>query len=214
MSRTLLELVNADLGYPGETVLRQLSLTLNGADFLTLVGENGCGKSTLLRSLLGILPPLRGRMTRATGLRLGYVPQQLQLDSLFPFSVAEVVAMGQARGPKPPQRLKELDWQRVEEGLRTVDMQAHASKQFSRLSGGQKQRVLLARSIMQPVDLLLLDEPTAGIDPDAEKTILNTVAELHRHGTGVVLVTHHPQTVSQLQTKVLNLSEVANEWKR
>jgi ABC-type Mn2+/Zn2+ transport system ATPase subunit len=210
MSDTLLELVDADLGYPGATVLRQLNLSLTGADFLTLIGENGCGKSTLLRSLLGILPPLRGSLSRAPGLRLGYVPQQLQLDSLFPFSVAEVVAMGQARGPKPPQRLKEADWQRVDLGLQTVNMQAHASKQFSQLSGGQKQRVLLARSIMQPVDLLLLDEPTAGIDAEAEITILKTVAELHRNGTGVVLVTHHPQTVAQVQTKVLNLSEVAN----
>lgn len=206
MSQPLVHIDQGDLGHPGQVVLADFSLTVERGDFLTLVGENGCGKSTLLRSMLGILPPLRGKVEIASGLRLGYVPQQLQLDPLFPFTAAEVVAMGAARGPKPPRGLKEAEWQKVNEKLEEVSMQNHGKRLFSQLSGGQKQRVLLARALMQPVDLLLLDEPTAGIDAEAERTILNTVAALHAAGTAIVLVTHHPDTVEQVQTRVLDLS--------
>jgi ABC-type Mn2+/Zn2+ transport system ATPase subunit len=206
MTDLLLEIKGGDLGYPGTVVLTDFDLQIHRGDFLTLVGENGCGKSTLVRSLLGILPPLGGQVQTADGVRLGYVPQQLQLDPLFPFTASEVVAMGLARGPRPPRRLKSSDWLAVAAKLQMVKMDQHGSKLFSQLSGGQKQRVLLARALMQPVDLLLLDEPTAGIDAEAEKTILHTVATLHQEGTSVVLVTHHPQTVASLQTRQLNLT--------
>ncbi len=207
MSQTLVRIDQGDLGHPGLVVLADFSLTIQRGAFLTLVGENGCGKSTLIRSVLGILPPKRGRFEIAKGLRMGYVPQQLQLDPIFPFSAAEVVAMGLARGPKPPRPLKKAEWSRVSECLAEVGMERHQAKLFSQLSGGQKQRVLLARALMQPVDLLLLDEPTAGIDAEAERAILKTVSELHSNGTTIVMVTHHPQTVQGLQTDVLDLTK-------
>ena len=206
MSDLLLQIEQSDLGYPGSVVLAGFELAITRGDFLTLVGENGCGKSTLLRSMLGILPPLTGKVEQAPGLRIGYVPQQLQLDPLFPFSVSEVVAMGLARGPNPPKRLSSDQWLQVNAQLDGVNMAQHSSKLFSQLSGGQKQRALLARALMQPVDLLLLDEPTAGIDSHTEKTILQIVASLHASGTTVVLVTHHPQNVVDVQTRTINLS--------
>ncbi|RMH02521.1 MAG: metal ABC transporter ATP-binding protein [Planctomycetota bacterium] len=190
--RPLVALRGATLGYRGAPVLREVDLEVAAGDFLAVVGDNGSGKSTLLRSLLGVLPPLAGDLEREPGLRLGYVPQQLALDPRFPASVEEVARMGLWRRGRSFRRESREDLARVREALERVGLADRAAQAFATLSGGQKQRVLLARALVSAPDLLLLDEPTSGVDARATAAIHACLDELRAAGVGLVLVTHHP----------------------
>lgn len=186
---SLLALAAADLGYNGRPVLRGVDLAVERGDYVAVLGANGSGKSTLLRTLIGVLPPLSGSRRPAAGLRLGYVPQQLDLDPSFPASAADVVAMGLYRDLGA---LRRVPGSRVQEALAAVDLADAACRPFGSLSGGQRQRVLLARALAGRPDLLLLDEPTAGVDARASALILDHLDALHAGGLALVLVTHHP----------------------
>lgn len=189
MSR--LSLVDANLGYrAGENILHNVNLSVEKGDFLLLAGANGTGKSTLVRSLLGVLPLLRGRLEVAPDLVMGYVPQQLQLDAGFPASVFNVVEMGLWR--QGIQLRSEERRQRVMSVLELVSMSARSDQLFGRLSGGQKQRVLLARSLVLQPNFLLLDEPVSGVDARATSIVLELLKEQMLSGTSIVLVSHQP----------------------
>ena len=197
MSEAAITLQSAALGYPGLRVLDEVDLVVRAGQVLAIVGDNGSGKSTLLRTLAGILPPRAGRRVVQAGLRIGYVPQQAQLDAVFPYTVEEVIAQGLARAPGPP-RTQRGAHPAVQAALERAGLADRGTRRFGDLSGGQKQRALLARATVQSVDLLLLDEPTAGVDHQAEERMHSTLAELAAAGTGVVLVTHHPEAWEEL----------------
>lgn len=199
MTLPFLCLQAATLGYPGVAVLHEVDLNFEGGHATAIVGPNGAGKSTLLRSLVGVTAPLQGRREASPGLRLGYVPQQASLDPTFPFTVKEVVAQGLASGPGRV-RAAGAQMERVRVALEEVGLWDRAQRAFSELSGGQKQRVLLARATVQPVDLLLLDEPTAGVDHDAQERIRASLQRQVEAGTGVLLVTHNPTAWASLVT--------------
>ncbi len=188
----LLSLRDASLGYGGTRVLDGVELELRRGDFLAVVGDNGSGKSTLLRTLLGVLPLLAGEERRASGLRLGYVPQQLALDPRFPVCAEEVVRMGLWRGRAAFRVERAADQERVRAALERVGMEHRAGEGFGTLSGGQKQRVLLARALVSAPNLLLLDEPTSGVDARATASIHRLLDELQAEAIAQVLVTHHP----------------------
>ncbi|MBC8330129.1 MAG: metal ABC transporter ATP-binding protein [Planctomycetes bacterium] len=190
--RVLISLRRAALGYAGARVLDGVDLVLRRGEFLAVVGDNGSGKSTLLRSLLGVLPVLAGEESRSPDLRLGYVPQQLALDPRFPVCAEEVVRMGLWRGRRALGRESAEDRRAVQRALERVGMQGHSGDGFGTLSGGQKQRVLLARALVSEANLLLLDEPTSGVDARAAASIHQLLDELHAEGVALVLVTHHP----------------------
>ena len=192
MSEAAITLQGAALGYPGFRVLDGVDLVVHAGQVLSIVGDNGSGKSTLLRTLAGILPLRAGQRRARAGLRIGYVPQQAQLDAVFPYTVEEVIAQGLARAPGLP-RSPRGSHPEVTRTLQQAGLEDRRKRCFGDLSGGQKQRALLARATVLPVDLLLLDEPTAGVDRRAEERMHGTLAELAAAGTGVVLVTHHPE---------------------
>ncbi len=207
MSDPLVNLRDVSLGYEGRPVLQHVSLTIERGEFLALLGPNGAGKTTLLRGMLGLIPVLAGtieygfdRLARPPG----YVPQRETLDPIFPLTAFEVVLMGTyARLPllRPVGRRERA---RADACLEQVGLAALGGQPFWALSGGQKQRVLIARALAVEPEILLLDEPTAGVDVAAEEVILDVIARLNReHALTVGLVCHHlPRIRSLVHTAI------------
>lgn len=187
--RDLIVLDGVTASYGGEAVLRDVDLDLGSGDFVGIVGPSGSGKSTLLRVVLGAVRPVVGTMTRAPGTRVGYVPQVEQINWDFPVTVAECVLMSRIRGRIAPwaSRQEKADVARVLDRLGIGDL---ADRHIRALSGGQQQRVFLARALLSEPDLLLLDEPTSGVDVRTRHEILHLLGELHGDGLGIVLTTH------------------------
>jgi ABC-type Mn2+/Zn2+ transport system ATPase subunit len=192
----LLRLEAADFGYQGRPVVRGASLAVRPGEFVALVGSNGSGKTTLLRGLLGFLPPLAGRRSQRAGLRVGYVPQRETLDPLYPLTAHQVTRLGTWRDLPFWRMAGTRERARAREALVACHADGFASRRYAELSGGQRQRVLLARALATDPELLLLDEPTAGIDPAGEQEILLLLRGLRdARGISVWMVTHHLHTV-------------------
>jgi zinc transport system ATP-binding protein len=189
------------------------SLAIRRDEFVVLLGSNGSGKTTLLRGLLGFLPPLAGRVVRRPDLRVGYVPQRETLDPLYPLSAFDVVRLG-AWGDLPfwrPSGARERA--RTRDALAACCAGDLARRRYAALSGGQRQRVLLARALATQPDLLLLDEPTAGIDPQAEATILDLLSKLRaERGLSIWMVTHHVAAMAGRADRALVISGGRLRW--
>jgi ABC-type Mn2+/Zn2+ transport system ATPase subunit len=179
------------LGYGRRPVLTDLSFRIPEGDFLGLVGPNGAGKTTILRAILGSLSPLSGTITRADGLRFGYVPQRDQVDYNFPLKVVDVVLMGRYDRVGLARRPGKHDRARAHAALEHVGIAQLADEPLSALSGGQRQRALIARALVGEPNILILDEPTNGMDLVSTTQILALVRELHEHdGLTVLMVSH------------------------
>ena len=178
-------------GYGDQTVVRDVSLTVRAGEFWCWIGPNGCGKSTLLRGLLGLLPPQAGSLELAPWLRdrarIGYVPQRGELNGALPTTVRELVELGLVRSRVPRGERGEA----VRTALAQVGVSELAERSFWSLSGGQRQRALLARALVRRPELLLLDEPTEGLDVATQQALLATLDALHRSARiALVVVTH------------------------
>ena len=199
-----------DLGfsYDDRPLLREVNLTVPAGDFVSVVGPNGSGKTTLLKLALGLLTPTAGKIEvfdqtpHRARRRIGYVPQHPQLDPLFPVSALDVTLMGRL-GTAPwsgPWRKSDRDTARA--ALDEVGLADRAGSHYASLSGGQKQRVLIARALACDPDLLLLDEPTAGLDAHVEEGFYRLLQELNRRLT-IVLVSHDLGFVSGFVKSVI-----------
>ncbi|HOX47527.1 MAG TPA: metal ABC transporter ATP-binding protein [Myxococcota bacterium] len=191
MSRTLLELERVILGYR-TPLLGPISLRVEQGDFWGIAGPNGAGKTTLVKTLLGVLPPHRGeRRVAEPRPRFAYVPQRHHVQPDFPLRVLDVVLLGRTdrlglgRGPGPADRRV------AAEQLERLGMQASIGRPFATLSSGQQQRVLLARALTAEPDVLVLDEPTEGLDLQGEADILAFLRSLHREGRLTTLMVGH-----------------------
>jgi ABC-type Mn2+/Zn2+ transport system ATPase subunit len=208
----LLTLEDVAVGYDRHVVLRNVQLHVPRCSFTGLLGVNGSGKSTLIKTIIGVIPPLAGRVRfhpidgREPG--LGYVPQRETLDGIFLLSSLEVVLMG-ASGRVAPGRFfgrPEREWAR--QCLDQTGAADLANQRFSELSGGQKQRVLVARALAAKPDFLLLDEPTAGIDAAASQAILELLRRFHeQQKLTVLMVNHDLAAVRQCARDVIWLHE-------
>jgi len=179
------------LGYGHNVILSGLSFEIPEGDFLGLVGPNGAGKTTILRALLGTLAPMRGIVTRAPHLRFGYVPQRDQVDYNFPLKVVDVVMMGRYDRIGLARRPSSDDRRRAAAALEHVGIPELADRHLTDLSGGQKQRTLIARALVGEPNVLVLDEPTNGMDLVSTTQILGLVRELHENdGLTVLMVSH------------------------
>ncbi len=193
MSVPLVEFRGVRLGYGRHTVLEDLDFLLQEGDYLGLVGPNGAGKTTLLRALLGNLPAQQGRILYRGGRehpRFGYVPQREGVDEVFPLSVEDVVLMGRYPRLGLGRRPNRADREFTAGCLDRVGMADLRDRPLSDLSGGQKQRVLMARALAGEPEILVLDEPTTGMDLASEEDTLRLVDDLHRQGMTVIMVTH------------------------
>lgn len=191
----IIKLESLSVGYRRKAVLSDLNLALKRGSFTGLLGSNGSGKTTLIKTLLGILKPVAGRVARHAGnggdLRIGYVPQRESLDPIYLFSAFEVAQMGLYGLVKPGRGIGASGRERVNRSLAQVGAEGFADRKFSELSGGQMQRVLIARALVCDPELLVLDEPTAGIDADAAKAVGELLAKLHAKGNMTILMVNH-----------------------
>ncbi len=182
----------------GRPVLRGIDLTVRAGEVVALLGANGSGKSTLVRSLLGLVPLRRGRVALfGTPLehftdwrRIGFVPQRTSATSGVPASVREVVAAGRLAHRRLLQPVRAADRRAVADALEAVGLADRADDGVSTLSAGQQQRVLVARALAGQPDLLVLDEPTAGVDLASQHQLATVLAALLARGTTVLLVAH------------------------
>ncbi|MEX2281279.1 MAG: metal ABC transporter ATP-binding protein [Gemmatimonadota bacterium] len=199
---------NVALGYGSKTVLSGLSFSINDGDLLALVGPNGAGKTTILRALLGTLPPKSGEVTRERNLRFGYVPQRTTLDLAWPLDSVSVVAMGAYDRIGV---LKRAGAQARESALLALDQVGLgdlSDHRFSALSGGQKQRVLIARALIGKPSVLVLDEPTDGMDLVSSTSILGLVRALHAtEGLTVIVVSHQLNEVANYVQRLALVTE-------
>ena len=201
-SEPAVEVVNLTTGYhAGGPAIEDVSFALPHGSFLGLLGPNGSGKSTLIKALIGLLPVWEGSV-RVLGLspqaartRTGYMPQAEDVDWGFPATAREVVAMGLYRRSFGLGRRGDRD--RAMAALERLSVASLAGRQIGELSGGQQRRVLLARALVKEPDVLLLDEPTAGLDAPAEQELLDLLGELAAQGVSIVVSTHDITCVNE-----------------
>ena len=183
------------MAYDGIAALDDVSFTIHGGDQVAVVGPNGAGKSTLFNVIAGIVKPQRGAV-RVYGsgpskhICVGYVPQRNRIDWRFPVSVSDTVMMGRIGKMGMLRWPSRRDRRIVADALEQVDMQAYAQRQIGELSGGQQQRVFLARALAQEAELLLLDEPLAGLDMPAQEAFLGILDSLRAGGITMLIATH------------------------
>jgi ABC-type Mn2+/Zn2+ transport system ATPase subunit len=187
--------VHATLGYGHVPVLKDISFTVQEGEYFGLVGPNGAGKTTILRAVLGTLKPLDGsvRVIMPSGkpVRFGYVPQRDTLDYVLPYTVEEVVMMGRYRQLGVLRRPGHADRDAVLKSLDHVDIRELRGRAFKELSGGQKQRTLIARALASDPDVLVLDEPTNGMDLPSRLSILDLIRHLHVTDRLTVIMVSH-----------------------
>lgn len=198
------------LGYEGRAVCSGIDITIGAGDYLCVVGDNGSGKSTLTRALLGLVAPMEGEIifdgvSRAD---IGYLPQRAEGTTDFPATVLEVVRSGCVGHRSFKLFMTKEQKERVERNMRCMRITDLAKKSFSTLSGGQQQRTLLARALCSAESVLILDEPTAGLDPKATEDTYRAVEHLNRdHGITIIMVTHDMEAVKKYATRVLDMSD-------
>ena len=193
---SLVEMSGLSIRLGGVTVLRAVDFFIDPGEIVTIVGPNGSGKSTLLRAIIGALRPDSGMVTRAAGLRIGYVPQKLHIDPTLPLTVRRFLDM--------PVRVDEAA---ARTALEEAGAGALAGRQMARLSGGQFQRVLLARALLSKPDLLILDEATQGLDQPGSAAFYRKVAEVRdKLGCAVLMVSHELHVVMAASDRVICLN--------
>jgi zinc transport system ATP-binding protein len=175
------------------TILDRVDLQVSRGEIVTVIGLNGAGKSTLVRALLGLVTPESGTIHRQPSLRIGYSPQHLHLDATLPLSVARFLTLG---APTPERRLREL--------LAEVGVADLLDSQVAAISGGELHRVLLARALLREPDLLILDEPLAGVDVAGQSELYRLIADIRdRYSCGVLLVSHDLHVVMAATDRVV-----------
>lgn len=187
MEHELVKVRGVSASYGGPPVLEDIDLVARGSDFIGIVGPSGSGKSTLLRLVGGSHRPDRGSVDRAPGVTVGYVPQVETVNWYFPVTVREVLLMS-APGRRVRPNAEELT--EADRILGELGLAGLANRHIRALSGGQQQRVFIARALMQRPQLLLMDEPTSGVDVHTKHDVLHLLHELHHDGYAIIVTTH------------------------
>ena len=198
------------LGYEGHTVCEGLNFEIDKGDYVCIVGDNGSGKSTLARALLSLKSASTGSIEfvgEAKRSDVGYLPQQSEAQRDFPAKVSEVVLSGClcSLGKRPFYgRAQKID---AMQNMKTMGIYDQRNESYRNLSGGQQQRVLLARALCAASKILLLDEPTAGLDPQASADMYRLIHHLNKHtGITVIMITHDIENALREANKVLRMS--------
>jgi ABC-type Mn2+/Zn2+ transport system ATPase subunit len=205
-ARPIVQLENVVVAYQEQVVLDSVTLTVYPGNFLAVVGPNGSGKTTLLKTIVGLVTPLGGSVKvfgRAPWnlgperQRLGYVPQVTSVDLTFPIEARDAVLMGRYGRIGVLRRPSGEDRSAAQRAMARVGISDLADRPLAHLSGGQRQRVFLARALANDPDLLLLDEPTAGVDALTTDAFYQLLLQLHIEGMTIVFVSHDPSVVAR-----------------
>lgn len=197
MSPELVSLNQISAEFNGRSVLKNITFSLLPGHILTLLGPNGAGKSTLVRLVLGLLQPASGSIQRKNNLRIGYVPQKLHIDATMPLPVHRFMSLNPS--------IKTKD---ILPALRMVNAEHLEKYPMQKLSGGEMQRVLLARALLNRPQLLVLDEPTQGVDVNGQIALYSLIDELRKTlGCGVLMVSHDLHLVMAKTDEVICLNQ-------
>ncbi len=192
----LVEVKDLSVSYGAQKVLSGVSLNVTAGEIVTIVGPNGSGKTSLLRAIIGAVKPVKGRVGRAQGVKLGYVPQRLHIDETLPMTVSRFLKLpggvGQAQ---------------IDRALKQAGVPDLSNAQLSKLSGGQFQRVLLARALIGKPDLLLLDEATQGLDQRGSAAFYQQIEQVRQEtGCAVLMISHELHVVMSASDRVICLN--------
>ncbi|OGK10905.1 MAG: hypothetical protein A2W80_05975 [Candidatus Riflebacteria bacterium GWC2_50_8] len=196
------------VGYGEEAVLSDINLQIKAGTFLPFVGPNGVGKTTLLRTILGFLPPLAGELLHPFAQQPpGYVPQVSTLDRLYPVTAREVVCMGLyprlGLWKRPDKHMQ----QEVDDYIERFNLTHHAHRPLEELSGGMRQKIMIARALVSGADVLIMDEPAAGLDEQSEFDLVRLLHQLSKHdGKTVLFAQHSIEPVIGLAEEVCHFS--------
>ncbi|WP_055084822.1 metal ABC transporter ATP-binding protein [Jannaschia donghaensis] len=192
----LIRTENLDVRQGGRLVLHGIDLSIRAGEIVTLVGPNGSGKSTLLRAMIGAVAPSAGRVVRAPDLRIGYVPQTLSTDPHLPMTVRRFLGLPHA-----------ITDTQAQAALHRAGLPHAGRQQLADLSGGQRQRILLARALLHDPHLLILDEPTQGLDQPGSAAFYRQIAAIRAEtGCAVLMVSHELHVVMAASDRVICLN--------
>jgi zinc transport system ATP-binding protein len=200
-----------------DTILKDITFRINKGDYLGIIGPNGGGKTTLIKIMLGLIRPTSGQVflfgKNIEGFRewhkIGYVPQKAtSFDHNFPSTVEEIVAMGALARKKFPKFLNSKDKKEIESFLKKVGMYEQRDKRIGDLSGGQQQRVFIARTLVSKPELLILDEPTTGVDKQTQDKFYDFIGQLNKkEKLTIIIITHDISYITKHVSKVACLSQ-------
>ncbi|OPA81316.1 ABC transporter [Paenibacillus selenitireducens] len=195
----VIQLDHVSFDYQDQSVIRDLNFAVKQRDFVGLIGSNGAGKTTLMRMIVGLLKPKTGSIELfgepisqfKDWQRIGYVPQKNSFNPLFPATVREVVQSGVFGKRNIARKIPKADVQKCTDAMEVMRISDLATKRIGQLSGGQQQRVFLARALINNPDLLILDEPTVGIDIETQHDFFQLVQHMHQHHRMTFLMVSH-----------------------
>jgi len=216
MMTPLIQVEHVSFSYQEQVVLEDVSFDIQSGEFIGLIGPNGSGKTTLLKIVLGLLKPQHGSV-KILGksvqvgqyTQLGYIPQKMtQLETRFPITVEEVVSLGRVDRRHLFHQLNGQDYQAVTEALHAVNLNEYRQRLITDLSGGQQQRAFIAKALAGNPKLLILDEPTVGIDTQSQEVFYTLLAELNKkRGLTIIIVSHDIDVVMNEVNSVLCLNK-------
>ena len=207
---SLIKACNLTLGYEGKRVVDNLNFTVNGGDYLCVVGENGSGKTTLMKTILHLNSPISGKIEMGEGLKpseIGYLPQQTEVQRDFPASVWEIVLSGNLGHSGIMPFYTKAQKARARENLEKMGIADLSKRCYRELSGGQQQRVLLARALCATTKMLLLDEPVSGLDPNVTAEMYGTIESLNKSGITVIMISHDMDAALKYATHILQIGK-------
>jgi len=209
---SIIDIENLTFSYEKQNVLENINLQVKSKDFLAIIGPNGGGKSTLLKLILGIYPLKQGKLSvfgqapQNSLNKIGYVPQNTNINIDFPIKVIEVVMMGHVGGERPLFGYGKEEILCAMGALAQVDMQAFAESKIGALSGGQRQRIMIARALCAHPEILILDEPTASIDIQGQRSIYELLKVLNKSIT-IIVVSHDISVILGYANKAAHINK-------
>lgn len=217
MSVEIVTVQGLSFQYNSSEVLADISFSLTAGDYVGIVGPNGSGKTTLIKVILGFLEPSTGRISlfgyRPSALpawhKVGYLPQKLNsFNPHFPATVREIVALGLLSLKRFPRRISKFDNIAIDNALSLMDILPIKNELIGELSGGQQQRALIAKALVSEPELLILDEPTTALDPEAREKFFSTLQSLNEHKkVTIVIITHDLGTIGKYASRLLYLDK-------